>query len=514
MILTKFLKKSHFHFLVFLISLACNSNVAAQVPTTNIVASYSDIDDSSNDYSSLGTGLADYSGLTMYNMSFTTSTTINNNLVLSHVEVGADSFYPVDSTVILKIRRHDNAAFTGDFEFVWFERNSFTNPNLELKPAFAITMEDALNSRIINRGTDNVFKNFDPNNGNNIERLDYVFVNGVTPEDAAKEGILLFERNGNDNMKIAPILAIDGSNDPSSFGNLVTIGSGSSVWGSSSFNITSVTFRDTDASSASSLLPNANIGSQNLKACVISLASLGISSGTTIYGYALFAGDVTNGGDSANLLDWTNTTYFPQSTGDADGGSDLIGGGLYVKASPALPVDISTLKVSSANCKNIIEWETQSEINFKEFEIERSINGKQFSVIGKMTGKERASSYRFEDSQPYSFNYYRLKLIDHNESFSYTDAVYIQDNCQSDFNELLVLPNPITKGEQVFIQFNNSFKNPTVYLYDLSGKLLISRKTELPIGKQMLPLRFSRLNTGVYFIRVEGIPGAQKLIIK
>ncbi|OKH29366.1 hypothetical protein NIES2101_43475 [Calothrix sp. HK-06] len=45
---------------------------------------------------------------------------------------------------------------------------------------------------------------------------------------------------------------------------------------------------------------------------------------TTIYGYSLFAPDVNDNGNPANLLDWKNAAFFPQNTPNALGGLDLL----------------------------------------------------------------------------------------------------------------------------------------------------------------------------------------------
>ena len=58
-------------------------------------------------------------------------------------------------------RRNDNAVWTGDVEFVFHELNSSAGSDLDFSPSLAIDMEAALNSSIINRGTDNVFVNND-----------------------------------------------------------------------------------------------------------------------------------------------------------------------------------------------------------------------------------------------------------------------------------------------------------------------------------------------------------------
>jgi hypothetical protein len=85
---------------------------------------------------------------------------------------------------------------------------------------------------------------------------------------------------------------------------------------------------------------NANweTGNQGIGGVVVSLADLGIAAGTTIYGYSLMGYDVDHGGNMANLVDWTNTTYYADdTTGDTGtGGIDLsaVNGVLYNRRVP------------------------------------------------------------------------------------------------------------------------------------------------------------------------------------
>ncbi len=61
---------------------------------------------------------------------------------------------------------------------------------------------------------------------------------------------------------------------------------------------------------------------QNIAGVTLNLGDFGLASGTTIYGYSLFAGDVTDGGNINNLVNYNNTTYFPSNTNDNSSGGD------------------------------------------------------------------------------------------------------------------------------------------------------------------------------------------------
>jgi len=52
----------------------------------------------------------------------------------------------------------------------------------------------------------------------------------------------------------------------------------------------------------------ATAGTQGLAGSVVNLSDFNVPPGTIIYGYSLFSNDVTNGGNMANLADWSNVT--------------------------------------------------------------------------------------------------------------------------------------------------------------------------------------------------------------
>ena len=168
-----------------------------------------------------------YQSGTNYDLSFSTNTTANNNLVLESVEVNGVTL----NTAPLKLTEYlSDVLIVMIVEFIWFqleEHGDSSDTTAEYNPEFVSTIEESLNSTIINRGTDNAFDNVSTDaSSNNIERIDYVFFDGLQAELMVGEaGFTIVERNGNDNIKIAPITAIDNSGNPTAFGQLTDVAS-------------------------------------------------------------------------------------------------------------------------------------------------------------------------------------------------------------------------------------------------------------------------------------------------
>ncbi|WP_082172573.1 DUF4347 domain-containing protein [Limnoraphis robusta] len=251
-----------------------------------------------------------------------------------------------------ELRRVDNDNIQGNRQLLWFERDSQTAAELNLRPPLPTNipsgeelMEVALFDDVINRGTDNIFANTttqSDQNINNIERVDYIATNGLTtsntPSDLDSVGFLILERAGNDPFKIAPILALD-NGVPSEYGELVLIAE--DEWGEDqSFTLETSVLRSDNSDEP--LQRSADVNPQSVGGVYVSYTDLRVVPGNTFFGYSLFANDVN--GTRDQLVDFTNEAVFPRNTNEADGGLDLIAGGVVyskvlVSISDATPVN-------------------------------------------------------------------------------------------------------------------------------------------------------------------------------
>jgi hypothetical protein len=200
------------------------------------------------------------------------------------------------------------------------------------------TYESSLGDVLLNNnaimGADNVFLNAkDPaeKNAGNIERVDFYF--GATSVNA-NEGLTIFDRGlagAHDGVKIALITSWGGGSTPVFGGNVVTLNSSSygnnldwnpNVSGvQDSMDYTLLRFNNGDNLTVLDEATETN--TQGVAGSFISFANFGISSGTTIYGYAIMATDVVSNNVS-NLADWRNAAYYPTGTMDEAGGVDLM----------------------------------------------------------------------------------------------------------------------------------------------------------------------------------------------
>jgi hypothetical protein len=73
-----------------------------------------------------------------------------------------------------------------------------------------------------------------------------------------------------------------------------------------------------------------------------------------------------------------------------------------------------------------LEWSTGQESNLNKFIVERSADGTAFIPVGQVNAKGSYSQYDYTDSSPLDVNmektfYYRLKILDNDGTFSYSE---------------------------------------------------------------------------------------------
>ena len=272
------------------------------------------------------------------------------NIKLNGFRVGSKDYSIFQLVDQIKFQRRNNNNVSGVKHIYFLE----TGDDNSIKSSAIFTMQEAVRSDFINGGTDNVFANSEGVNLNNIERVDFIINSGLIVEEeyVNDAGFLLLERGGNDPFKIAAITSIDANGNPDGFGDLIDVLK--TTWGESDINIKTSVFQNQADWNAPRL--TASLGNQKINGIFVSIASLGIEAEETVYGYAVFPGDITSSNDLVGLSDFPGNT----SSDSGKGGLDLISsGGLFspgdtpptsvFKSASAVDDDITTDEDTSVN---------------------------------------------------------------------------------------------------------------------------------------------------------------------
>lgn len=124
-----------------------------------------------------------------------------------------------------------------------------------------------------------------------------------------------------------------------------------------------------------------------------------------------------------------------------------------------LPITLTNFAGSLKNNNAILSWSTTNEVNADRFEVERNNNG-TWSNIASVTAKGTASNtYQAMDANLAVGKWqYRLKMVDKDGRFSYSQIVTLDLNGKGLFVLGQNYPNPVKGSTQVSYQVNTDAK--------------------------------------------------------
>ncbi len=165
----------------------------------------------------------------------------------------------------------------------------------------------------------------------------------------------------------------------------------------------------------------------------------------------------------------------------------------------ALPVEMLSFSARPDNGKNILEWNTASEINNDHFEIQRFDDSKKWNTIGEILGHGTTNEkqfYSFTDAsiQNAGIAYYRLKQVDYNGKFEYSEIRRVSNEKQ--INNIKVYPNPA--NDVLNISFANDEEDKKISIFDMQGICVYS--SENAIFNKAIDIK--SLGSGMYILKV------------
>ncbi len=173
----------------------------------------------------------------------------------------------------------------------------------------------------------------------------------------------------------------------------------------------------------------------------------------------------------------------------------------------ALPVELGRFEGFVDGCNVNLEWETLSEKNNEKFQVEYSSDGEKFDVLGVVYGAGTTADvqiYSFLHRNVVSdFNYYRLRQVDFDGTFEYSDVITIQTECFKDGGVSAVFPNPTIDG-LINISYNNvGGTKATIKVMNVLGRVVLNQEVELVEDRNVIDLNLSFLTSGHYIILIE-----------
>jgi len=181
-------------------------------------------------------------------------------------------------------------------------------------------------------------------------------------------------------------------------------------------------------------------------------------------------------------------------------------------ASAALPVDLVYFEAKAIDDQQaLLNWATASEINNNYFDLERSYDAIHWEWVGNVTGNgttNQLTDYSFRDkSIATSKNtaYYRLKQVDFDGAFEYSDIRVVRFDGRAEMLEIAAYPNPFNQEVTIRISTAELY---SVEVTDLNGLVMLNIENE---DKGTYSLDLSIWASGVYIINVTSTQGTKHL---
>ena len=165
------------------------------------------------------------------------------------------------------------------------------------------------------------------------------------------------------------------------------------------------------------------------------------------------------------------------------------------------PVKLLSFKAAKVENQVNLTWSYTNPLEVKNFELEHSTNGKEFitlTSINFINNNSNIYNEAYTDGFPTAgVNYYRLKTIDKNGTYSYSEIVRVLNSTKLTVS---VSPNPVK--DVLHISHNLNINNlSTLSVYSLEGKKLLMNN--ITVQTSDISMNIENLKSGTYILVID-----------
>ena len=220
---------------------------------------------------------------------------------------------------------------------------------------------------------------------------------------------------------------------------------------------------------------------------------------------------------------WTAGTPMPVAVAMIDGyalnGKIYMYGGTYTThpcigtsdmwefTPPIVPVELTSFTAQSENQKVILKWTTATELNNNGFEIQRKVTESDFATVGFVKGEGTTTNqkeYSYIDKELTDGKYfYRLKQIDFNGAYEYTNAIEVDVRSLDEFTLEQNYPNPFNPATTIGYVLKEKCNAKLTLLNAIGEEVAVLINEEQDKGFHKVDFSSSNLPSGVYFYQLK-----------
>lgn len=213
--------------------------------------------------------------------------------------------------------------------------------------------------------------------------------------------------------------------------------------------------------------------------------------------YYVNAGTINTSGSGT-----VQTTLVQSVTGVQDLATNA-----FPQGSP-LPVKLKSFSGVLKNNIATLNWETEYEENFESYEVERATNPSQFTKIASKApagATNKTAYYQLTDdisSLSSKVVYYRLRMVDKDGRFEYSNVIMLRSDSKQ-IKNLLLTPNPV-QGATANVRIEaETAGNVMLRVVDAGGSIVIQQWNKLSVGVNAVQIQnINRLQPGVYILQM------------
>jgi len=179
---------------------------------------------------------------------------------------------------------------------------------------------------------------------------------------------------------------------------------------------------------------------------------------------------------------------------------------LYYGSAIVLPISLFSFTGQTEGNGVLLHWATAQEQNSNYFEVDRSADNQNYTAIGQVSAagnSTQTANYSFTDGSPLAGNnYYRLKMVDEDGSFVYSQVVVVNFGSSS-MQSVDAYPNP-AHGSFALLCRNMTPGRYGVSLLNAIGQTVEAttvQVTDPVIDNETITIS-PNLATGAYFVRI------------